>query len=255
MRSPTRLVNIPATSRYEDPRIQTDLNIALANHAGEGNEKGVMLCLWAGGDPHALVPSLRFLGYGDEEPDEDEGSSAIQMACSHGHAGILERLGPDPTRDDFDILYWGATNEQTIALLARSALPKDPGRVISLQLARAGWPFHDHRPTEALRALFEAGVRWQTSPLQEIANARRDLLRCSDYVFADLMRLLTADDHCSQEVLVELARTPSIRQRLKRVGLIPEALPSRRGFNGSRTSKAIQMMEKLGLGPRKVMTR
>ena len=29
-------------------------------YAGEGGEKGVMLCLWAGADPHAPVPSLRW---------------------------------------------------------------------------------------------------------------------------------------------------------------------------------------------------
>lgn len=236
--------------RIEDPRIQSDLNIALAHHAGEGNEKGVMLCLWAGGDPHALVPSLRYLGYGDVESDEDEGSSAIHMACIHGHAGILERLGLDPTRDDYDQLFCWATNEKTIALLARSALPRDPGKVISLQLARAGWPFHDFRPSETLRALFEAGIRWRTSPVQEIANARRNLLRCSDYVFSELMRLLTAEDHCSSEILAELARTPSIRQRLKKVGLIPETWPSRSIFNRSRTSKTALMLEKLGLDPR-----
>ncbi len=72
----------------------------------------------------------------------------------------------------------------------RSTLPKDPGRVVALQLARANWPFREHRPVEALRALFAAGVRWHTSPVQEIANARRDLLRCGDYLFADLMKLL-----------------------------------------------------------------
>jgi hypothetical protein len=69
-------------------------------------------------------------------------------------------------------------------------------------------------------------------------------------VFSELMRLLTAEDHCSSEVLAELARTPSIRQRLKKVGLSPETSPSRSVFNRSRTSKTAQMLEKLGLDPR-----
>jgi hypothetical protein len=43
--------------RTEDPRIQRELNMALGDHAGEGNERGVALCLWAGADPHAPVLS------------------------------------------------------------------------------------------------------------------------------------------------------------------------------------------------------
>jgi hypothetical protein len=38
--------------REHEVKIQKELNIALVHHAGEGNEKGVQLCLWAGADPH-----------------------------------------------------------------------------------------------------------------------------------------------------------------------------------------------------------
>src|SRR3990172_5876900 len=37
--------------RAQDPKIQRELNIALGDHAREGNERGVALCLWAGGGP------------------------------------------------------------------------------------------------------------------------------------------------------------------------------------------------------------
>src|SRR5207249_4660549 len=46
-----------------------ELNIALVHHADEGNEKGVQHCLWAGADPHAPAPSLRF----PDDSDEDDG--------------------------------------------------------------------------------------------------------------------------------------------------------------------------------------
>jgi hypothetical protein len=197
------LLGFAKRHRLDEPRIQTALDIALAHHAGEGHEKGVMLCIWAGADAHAPVPNMNYMGLRDDEEDEDEGRSAIQEACSGGHASILERLRPDPARDDYEELFFSAANEEVIAILARSTLPKDSGRVVALQLARANWPFHDHRPVEALRALFAAGVRWQTSPVEEIASARRDLLRCSDYLFADLMKLLATADHCSREVLTE----------------------------------------------------
>ena len=113
--------------------------------------------------------------------------------------------------------------------------------------SRANWPFHDHRPVEALRALFAAGVRWHTSPVQEIANARRDLLRCGDYLFADLMKLLATADHCSREVLTELARTPSMRERMKRVGLIPATPHSRSAFDRVRPARAREVLDKLGV--------
>ena len=56
-----------------DPKIQMELNIALAHHASEENEKGVMLCLWAGADPHAPVHSLRFPGFTDDDDAEGDG--------------------------------------------------------------------------------------------------------------------------------------------------------------------------------------
>ena len=55
--------------REQDGKFQKELNIALVHHADEGNEKGVQLCLWAGADPHAPAPSLRF----PDDSDEDDG--------------------------------------------------------------------------------------------------------------------------------------------------------------------------------------
>ncbi len=124
--------------RLDDPKVQAALDTALVLHAGEGNEKGVMLCLWAGADPHALVPNLRWMRFGiGSAEEEDAWRSAVQEACSQGHAAILERLGPDITRDDFDELFCSAANEEVIALLARSALPRDSGVVVAAHLARA----------------------------------------------------------------------------------------------------------------------
>ena len=205
-----------------------------------------MLCLWAGADPHASVASLRYMGSGDDEVEEEEARSAIEEACSGGHAAILERLKADPTRDDYEELYCSAANDTVIELLARSALPEDSGKVGAIQLSRANWTFGAHRAVEALRALFVAGVRWHTSPAEEIASARRDLLRCGDYIFVDLMRLLATDDFCSREVLTELARTPRMRERLKRVGLIPASPYSRSAFDRARPARAREALDKLG---------
>jgi hypothetical protein len=59
--------------RAEDPKIQRELNIALGDHAREGNERGVALCLWAGADPHApaFSPNLGIAEDADSEEDEE----------------------------------------------------------------------------------------------------------------------------------------------------------------------------------------
>jgi len=233
--------------RTSDPRMRRALDIALAHHAGEGHEKGVMLCLWAGADAHARVPWLRYLGYADVEPEDEDRHSAVVAACGGGHATILEKLKPDPTLDDFDELYRSAINEKVIVILLRQKPPTDAGAVVTIQLARIQYRFGEYRPIEALRALFAAGVRWQTGSPEAIASARRDLLRCSDWEFTDVMRLLAADDHCSKEVLSELARTGSIRERMKRVGLIPESRQARSAFDRSRPTRAREMLDKLGI--------
>jgi hypothetical protein len=111
--------------------MQEELNIALVHHAGEGNEKGIMLCLWAGADPHAPAMSLRYpnLTYDDDGEGDDNdrflGFTAIHEACSHGDAQILERLGPDPSRDDFDELFAAARSGAIVKVLARLGLPRD----------------------------------------------------------------------------------------------------------------------------------
>ncbi|MGE0641782.1 MAG: hypothetical protein AB7G12_07350 [Thermoanaerobaculia bacterium] len=233
--------------RADIPRMQQALDIALAHHAGEGHEKGVMLCLWAGANPHSQVPWLRYLGFGEVDPEDEDRHSAVEAACSGGHAPILEKLGPNPAVDDFEELYCSAANEKVIAVLLRQKLPKDAGRVIALQVARTHFRFGEYRPVEALRALFAAGVRWQEASAEEIASSRRDMLRCSDWDFADLMRLLAADDHCSKEVLSQLARTSSLRERMKKVGLIPESPWARSAFDRSRPSRAREMLDKLGI--------
>jgi hypothetical protein len=152
-------------------------------------------------------------------PDKDR-YSPVYAACSGGHVAILERLKPDPALDDFEELYGCVRNEKTVQLLARSKLPADPSRAVTIQISQAAWSFRQERPVETLQALFEAGVRWEASPIKEIADTRRDLLKVDDGTFVRLMKLLATDDYCSREVLAELARTPSMRKRLVKVGLI-----------------------------------
>lgn len=209
-----------------DPRVQRELTIALAHHASEGNAKGVALCLWAGADPHAPVPSLRFaFGHLEDDDDEDgfQGFTAVREACSYGDGKILERLGPDPALDDFDDLYLAASSPEVIRLLAQRALPTNVGSIICRRLA---WGFFDHgrerwRTVDVLKCVFEVGGRWHAATKDSIAAVRQELIRVPDCTLIDVMKLLTQSDHCSPDILKELARTPAIRRRLKEVGFMP----------------------------------
>jgi len=120
--------------RTEDPRIQRELNMALGDHAREGNERGVALCLWAGADPHAPAPNpdLGIAEHVESEDGEESflGWSAIEEAASAGHLSILKRLGPDPARDDFDELYENAKNASIFEFLLTMQPPMDLTRIL-----------------------------------------------------------------------------------------------------------------------------
>lgn len=204
----------------------------------------MQLCLWAGADPHAKVPDLHSLLY-YRSVDEDEGYSAVEEACSNGHDEILRRLRPDPAVDDFEELYRRAANERVVGVLAEEALPRDGSAVIEWQLSRLVWS--GRVSTGTLRALFTLGVRWEVSSKAEIAQTRRDLLVLGNWRFEEVMKLLGSGDHCSSEVLVELARTPTMRARMKALGLIPSSPYERSGFNRSRPSEAKAILAKFGI--------
>jgi hypothetical protein len=239
--------------RTHDPKVQTELNIALVHHVSEQNEKGVQLCLWAGADAHAPAHSLRFPDSSydeDNEGDESDrfmGFSAIEESCRSGDIQILERLGPDPSRDNFDELYREAANSSIVELLARSALPKDMGAVLRSQIYWLAPFFGRPRSTYTLQSLFEAGARWETSTTSEIGDIRRALLKTSDLTFVDAMKLLAKDDYCSPTILRDLAKTPTIRARMKRVGFIPSPPDPKRDLYQSRPTRSKEVLAKCGI--------
>ncbi|HEX7069340.1 MAG TPA: hypothetical protein VF190_00980 [Rhodothermales bacterium] len=241
--------------REGDPKIQRELDIALGHHADRGNEKGVSLCLWAGADPHAPAPSLSYGRWHEDDDDEDDGGehfigfSAIYHACSSGHADILERLGPDPDRDDFDDLYCWARSGAVIEILTRHALPKEVGRVICAHLSRLRMSFDEWRwgSVYTLERLFEVGMRWETSSPEEIKAVRWHLLKTSDDTFVRIMKLLAGKDHCAPEILRELGRTSAIRRRMKEVGFIPPSPNDPDRHTRTRPTRSREVLRKFGV--------
>ena len=238
--------------RESDPKIQTELNIALAHHVGEGNEKGVQLSVWAGADPHAPAPSLRFPTVSEADASADDGDrffgfSAVYEACLCGRAAILKRLGPDPARDDFEELYRAARGTEVIEILLRLARPRDVGALIDSHLRHMSLGFSDWGAKYALSRLFELGVRWEGSSAETIAAVRWSLLKLPDHTFVDVVKLLATEGHCEQENLRELARTPSMLRRLKRVGFIHASLGEPGQVPQPRPTRAREVLSKLGV--------
>jgi hypothetical protein len=159
---------------------------------------------------------------------------------------ILELLGPDPSRDDFDELYALTSHDSIMRTLAPRALPKDGASVIRRQISRLS--YGRFSSVYALSCLFELGVRWETSSLKEIAQVRRDILKISeDYPFIELMKLLARDDHCSPAILKELGRTSGMRERMHKVGFFPPAPDSARTLYQMRPTRSREVLTKFGI--------
>jgi hypothetical protein len=137
--------------RTEDPKIQTELNIAIGYHVREGNERGVSLCLWAGADPHSPAPNVELSISENADPEDEEegfiGWSAIEEAASHGHLSILTRLGPDPARDDFDSQRAAAVRLRLKGGQASATMAHNPAQYFRMMAVRNGLPPLSNRRT------------------------------------------------------------------------------------------------------------
>jgi len=235
--------------RESNPKIQTELNIALGHHVSEGNEKGVQLNLWAGADPHDPALSLRYSRLSDDEDDEKDEFrlTAIHEACARGHVETLKRLGPDPSRDDFDELYEAASSRGVIDFLAAKALPKNVGPIVRHHLWWATSDSSRWRSTDTLQRLFEIGVRWTECTPTDISDLRRWLLKAPNRVCVDVMKLLATADYSSPKILIELARTPSMRAKMKEVGFIPPSSDERTRYDQLRPTRAREVLKKFGV--------
>ena len=204
--------------------------MALAAHIREGNEKGINLCLWAGADPHAKVPNLYL--------SDDRGCwSAIEAAVRSGDLQLLKRLTPDPSKDDFDDLYQGASNGSVVEFLASICLPKDLTSILKWQF----W-FHELKLRGSalwtIEALLTHAGPWRESDPAKISDIRRSLLKLDEYHFRQLVRALGKTNCCAPESYAELIRTPSMQKRLLALNIIKPRISERERRREERTRLA-----------------
>jgi len=239
--------------REQNPRMQAQLNMALLHHVRERNVKGVQLCLWAGADPHAPALDLRDPvphehEDGEADPDRWLGLTSVYAACHEGEIQILERLGPDPSRDDFDELYETASNSSVVRVLARFAPPRNMGQIIGRQLFwMQGGLWSTPRSVDVLQALFDAGGRWATAASSEVNYIRRSLLKTPKHTFIDVMKVLASHDYCAPEVLQALGRTPVMRERMKEVGFVPLSPDDPGYYSQGRPTRSREVLAKFGV--------
>lgn len=210
-----------------DPALQYELDIALAYHAGQGREKGVLLCLWAGGNPRAPVEPLEYIH--DEPYDEEEAAyreTAVQTAAEGGHAKILARFRPDPSLDDYRRILRCAPSREVVEIMAPTKFPEDMTELVRTYLMFGGFLFRrSHEDLYGgLESLFERGARWSEASQVELRSLRRSILDSDDRAFVRFVQVIGTSDYVAPAIRHELARTPAFRKRWDEAGLRPRAM-------------------------------
>ncbi len=209
--------------RAEDPKTQKELDMALGCHVRAGNERGIALCLWAGADPHTPVPDLDLGFWIDKEPEDENdsiGSSAIAEAAERGAIRILQKLGPDPARDNFDELFEQAAHGGVVEFLATIQPPRNLTSCLQHQFWRLDRRFsQSYGGTSAIDALLSLGKRWEENDREKIYRIRACLMRADRYDLEKVIRILKKPEACAPETYAELIRPPRFRAKLSELGL------------------------------------
>jgi hypothetical protein len=155
-----------AKRHHEEPRVANALALALGEAVWEDREKAVALLVWAGADSHRRVPSLRYSS--EDEDDDGDRSSAIELAVMFGHGDLLKYLSPNPDLDDFDELWESVCDPVTVDRLFDLQPPRDLSNAIKRNVSRMSWRYWDDSNSRALsRAVEEctgrAVEKWTTS--------------------------------------------------------------------------------------------
>ena len=227
------LLNFYRRMRGEFPVLDGQAALALTIAARNKKARVAAMLAWAGADPFRMVPGNE----DDDDWDFGDGSdryttTAAEAAVGSGSVEIVKSLKLKPTaeqaREVLERIAWNPSRELVRAIIA--ALPdgnlnvSERGSCPALEsLVRKRRPISFYgsspekeieRTVECIDDLLAAGARWNPPP-EEIRDVRRCLLEHDDLYIVRIVRLLLyTPGACDPAHVLDLCRTPTIRQRI-----------------------------------------
>lgn len=211
--------------------LQRQLDMALAVHCREGDEKWVSLLMWAGGNPYARVRDIENKKNSDNPWTYITGA---EEAARKGHLKVLEQLDLDDSHPDAqNILYEACAgiHEEAVHYLLRLGInpndEKDGGSsALDTILIHIDWgkrmqsimPSHEDTADKCLRIakdLIRHRARWAPDACS-LRATRRAVCQVGPQYASDLVNLLRRRNACSDAVLGKFVGSPQIQDLLKR---------------------------------------
>lgn len=212
--------------------LQRQLDMALAVHCREGDEKWVAILMWAGGNPYARVRDIENKKYGDNPLTYITGA---EEAARKGHLKVLEKLELDASHPDAQSILYEACagiHEETVHYLLRLGInpndKKDGGSsALDAILIHIDWgkrmqrimPPYDDTADKCLKIakdLIKHKARW-TPDACRLRATRRAVCQVGPQYASDLVSLLRRRNACSDAVLEKFVGSSLMQDLLKRV--------------------------------------
>ena len=197
--------------RFQDPRIQRALDVALGASVDACNEKALKLCMWAGANSRQQVADLQ------EAPEEDEwGETAIERAVSAGAGEFLKPLGFDPARDISDALYDSVRDVRTLGTFVEIKPPKDWEAVTRRFLERLAMSVHFSLGTVTItdiEGVFALGAHLGEMDRSLKRELRQLMNSLGDSDLQRLLRLLSNPDHVERSAYIALIAQEKLMSR------------------------------------------
>ena len=220
---------------------QEQANIALRHQCRKGNMKWVSLLLWAGADPYKPGEE----DYRAELRDsEDHGLSALGFAALYEHFEVfgLKKIRLDPNHPvahevmryidceaGFEVLRgllekgMNPNDQETGGCSAMKSLLNRMGFDASLYrhdnfLERGADRQQCREKIKLIHLLAKHGARWVPKDTREINEARKWLVKLAPDYTVEFVWIMAKYQACSQPVIAQLLRTPTITKHVARFG-------------------------------------
>lgn len=211
--------------------LQRQLDMALAIHCREGDEKWVSMLMWAGGNPHAKVRDIECKKQADKPWAQISGA---EEAARKGHVQVLEMLDLTPTHPDAqEILNSACTglHDQAVHYLLKLGIDpndKENGGASGLDtvLVLLDWGKRMHylipsctdtadKCLKIAKDLIRHKARWAPDAFS-LRRTRKAACEIDPERVSQLVGLLARPGVCSSAMLQKLVGHPKMQDLLKR---------------------------------------